>query len=152
MENINKNISRFISYKEATFTQTGLNNTPNETQLENMIRIAEDIFEPIREHFGKPIIISSFFRSAAVNKKVGGSKTSQHVKGEAMDIDAQILGGLTNRAIFFYIKDYLLYDQLIWEKGNDSEPDWVHVSLKASGNRKQILKYKNGKYELWKDR
>lgn len=147
-----KNISKHISYKEATFTQTGLDNTPNETQLENMIRIAEDIFEPIREHFGKPIIISSFFRSAAVNKKVGGSKTSQHVKGEAMDIDAQILGGLTNRAIFFYIKDYLLYDQLIWEKGNDIEPDWVHVSLKASGNRKQILKYKNGKYELWKDR
>jgi zinc D-Ala-D-Ala carboxypeptidase len=139
-----KNISTHITYAEATKSQEairlGLNNNPNPEQLANMRRVAQSIFEPLRKHFGKPIGISSFFRSAEINKHVGGSLTSQHCTGEAIDIDADIFGKLTNRDIFYYIKNSLTFDQLIWEFGGIDNPAWVHVSFKASGNRNMILK------------
>lgn len=141
----NSNISKHISYKEATKSITasnhGYDNTPNDEQLCNMQYLAEKVFEPLRGYFGIPIAITSFFRSEKVNVKVGGSKTSQHCKGEAMDIDADVLGAITNKQIFNYIKRNLDYDQLIWEFGDDRNPEWVHVSLKRSGtNRKQTLR------------
>ena len=92
---------------------------------------------------GIPIGISSFYRSPKLNQKVKGSKTSQHIKGEAMDIDADIFGGITNKEIFDYIKDNLDFHELIWEYGDDDNPAWVHVSLKRVGkNKKQILRIK----------
>jgi hypothetical protein len=150
-------ISAHVTYVEATHSQTAIRhrkeNIPDNEQLVAMRLIAEKVFEPVRTHFKVPIAITSFFRSKQVNSLVGGSVNSQHVKGEAMDINAAVLGGVSNAEIFFFIKDNLLFDQLIWEFGNDKNPDWVHVSYKNIGNRRQILRAKkNGhstKYESW---
>lgn len=137
-------ISEHISYLEATKSATaikkGIDNTPDEVALESMKLVATKVYEPVRVHFNKLIGLSSFFRSPKLNKIVGGSTSSQHVKGEAMDIDTDIFGGLTNSEVFNYIWDNLDFDQLIWEFGDDENPDWVHVSYKASNNRGQVLR------------
>jgi zinc D-Ala-D-Ala carboxypeptidase len=140
-----ENISNHITYIEAIKTKTGLENNPGDGQLANMKAVAQYVFEPLRQALGgRPIKINSFFRSDAVNKRVGGSHTSQHQKGEAMDLDGFTCG---NADIFFYIKQHLQYDQLIWEFGDDENPAWVHVSFSKAKNRKQIFKAikKNGK-------
>jgi zinc D-Ala-D-Ala carboxypeptidase len=136
-------ISKHISYKEAvksdTATRNRIRNEPNDEQIAAMKEVATKVFEPLRIHFDSPIRVNSFFRSAALNKRIGGSGTSQHCKGEAIDIDAT--GEITNKQLFDYIKDNLEFDQLIWEFGTTKEPDWVHVSFtSAKENRKQILK------------
>lgn len=137
-----ENISRHITYKEATHSNTaikrGIDNTPGPGELVAMKRLAENVFEPVREHFGRPILVTSFFRSKTLNKAVGGSSTSQHPLGEAIDIKAT--NGFTNKDIFEFIKNNLDFDQLIWEFGNDSEPQWIHVSYKKDNNRKNVLK------------
>ena len=152
-------ISPHISYKEAVYSDTakklGIINIPDFEQLSKMVTVANEIFEPVRKHFGVPIHVSSFFRSIELNKVIGGSKTSQHVLGEAMDIDADKYGKITNRQLFNYIKDNLKFDQLIWEFGTDKEPDWIHVSFKKTNNRGEILKaYRdsndNVKYKQYK--
>jgi len=136
-------ISKHISLREATFSITairkGYSNIPNKEQLENMKYVAENIFEPVREHFNSPIRVSSMFRSYKVNRAIGGSKSSQHMKGEAMDINNRDKKP-SNSEIFNYIKDNLVFDQLIWEFGDKDNPAWVHVSLKECKNRNQILK------------
>lgn len=133
-------ISEHISYSEAIKSQTairkGIDNTPNEEQLKAMRLVAEKIFEPIRKALNRPVFISSFFRSPELNKSIGGAKTSQHCKGQAMDIDVD---GFNNE-IFHYIKNNLVFDQLLWEFGDTNEPDWVHVSYNERGNRGQILR------------
>lgn len=130
------NISPHITYAEATRTSAQADNAPNADQLAAMKLLAANVFEPLRSVVGKPIIITSMFRSAKVNQLIGGSATSQHCKGEAMDIK---LPG-QNRSLFEIIMNQLDFDQLIWEFGTDKEPAWVHVSYKATGNRKQVLK------------
>ena len=141
------NISEHITYTEATVSnkakQLGISNTPNEKELQAMKLLAEAVFEPLRKWYGKPIQVTSFFRSAKINKAIGGSATSQHSLGQAIDIDTVS----DNRKLFDYIKDNLPFDQLIWEYGNDSAPDWIHVSYSEVCNRKQILRAtrKNGK-------
>jgi zinc D-Ala-D-Ala carboxypeptidase len=148
-----KKISENVSYTEATKSDTaikyGIDNTPNDWQLENMRAVAQAIFQPLRTRFRVPIAVTSFFRSEKLNKKIGGSSTSQHCKGEAMDIDADVFGMVSNREIFNYIKTHLDYDQLIWEFGNDYDPDWVHVSFKNEGvNRNQALRaYKEKRWD-----
>ena len=141
------NISKHITYDEATFSgkakELNISNTPNSTQLANMKLLAENIFEKIRDHFDTPIYISSFFRSSRLNSKLKGSSTSQHCAnvGAAMDIDADVYKGVTNSEIFNYILENLNFDQLIWEFGNDENPDWVHVSYVSDIlNRKEVLK------------
>ena len=150
-------ISKHVTYVEATHSQTAIRyrkeNIPNEEELAAMRLIAEKVFEPLRAYFKVPLAITSFFRSKQVNVLVGGSAHSQHTKGEAMDINAAVWGGATNGEIFFYIKNNLLFDQLIWEFGDDKNPDWVHVSYTNIGNRRQILRAKsnghNTTYESW---
>lgn len=136
-------ISKNISYKEATLSTTakrlGIDNTPNAEEMSNMRHVAENVFQPVREHFDTPIYVSSFYRSEALNKAIKGSPSSTHVKGEAMDLDADVYNKVTNAEIFHYIKDNLEFDQLIWEFGTDQNPDWVHVSLSKGVNRKQVL-------------
>jgi hypothetical protein len=113
---------------------------PTPEHIENFKKLAENIFQPIRDHFGAPIHLSSGYRSAALNKAVGGSSSSQHCKGEAIDIDMDGTA-ITNKQIFDFIKANLNFDQLIWEFGTDTNPDWVHVSYNSDGaQRKQILK------------
>jgi len=139
-------ISKHLSLAEVSRSETakrkGINNTPTGEHLENFKKLAENVFEKIREHFGVPIHISSGYRSNELNKAIGGSATSQHCSGEAIDIDMDgSAHGVTNAQVFNYIKDNLQFDQLIWEFGNDTNPDWVHVSYESTGKqRKQILK------------
>jgi len=153
---LSKNLSIAEFSHSNTAKRKGINNTPKDEHLEAAKQLAENIFQPIRDHFGKPIWLSSGYRSEALNKAIGGSKTSQHCKGEAMDIDMDGKGDLTNAEIFYYIKDNLPFDQLIWEFGTKNNPDWVHVSYKKGGpQRGQILTAKRnsaGKtvYEPWK--
>lgn len=143
MSTIPNKISPHISYKEATKSRTAtiknIDNTPDEATLANMQLVAEKVFEPLREGLCVPLGISSFYRSAALNKAIGGAKNSSHMRGEAIDIDADMFGLVTNKQIFDYIKDNLEFDQLIWEFGNDKEPNWVHVSYVKDNNRNQIL-------------
>jgi hypothetical protein len=142
MIKISKHITLEEAIKSETASKLKIDNTPTPEHLEAMKALAESVFEPLRKHFGKPIGISSFYRSPEINKKIGGSKTSQHAIGEAMDIDANIYNnGITNAQIFNYIKNNLEFDQLIWEFGTDKEPQWVHVSYtKKRKNRKQVLR------------
>jgi hypothetical protein len=137
-------LSQHLDLSEVTRSESakrnGISNMPTAEHIENFKLLAEKIFEPIREHFGVPIHISSGYRSKELNAKIGGSATSQHCKGQAIDIDMDgSTNGVSNADVFNYIKDHLPFDQLIWEFGNDNNPDWVHVSYHAK-QRGQILK------------
>jgi zinc D-Ala-D-Ala carboxypeptidase len=138
-------ISPHLNLAEITRSDTakrhGIDNTPTAEHLENFKLLADKVFEPIREHFGVPIFISSGYRSKALNDFIKGSLSSQHCKGQAIDIDMDGSNGeVTNRMVFDFIKTKLDFDQLIWEFGTDFNPDWVHVSFVKTGNRKQKLK------------
>jgi hypothetical protein len=141
------NLSTHLTLEECIVSDTakrlGISNHPTEKHLESMKLLAENIFEPIRNHFGKPIYVTSGYRSEALNKALPGtSATSQHCKGEALDLDQDGRGtGVSNLDVFNFIKNNLNFDQLIWEYGNDSAPDWVHVSYSPSGHqRKSIIR------------
>ena len=125
-------ISKHITYKEGIRSNTalrrGIDNTPGDYELSNMNNIAVNLFEPLREWVGGPIKITSFFRCEELNKAIGGSSRSQHCQGRAMDLD-DTFGHKTNVEMFEYIKSNLSYDQLIWEFGDDENPDWIHVSF-----------------------
>lgn len=138
-------ISEHLSLAEVTRSETakrkGISNNPTAEHLENFKLLAENVFEKIRVNFGVPIHISSGYRSKELNDAIGGSQTSQHSKGQAIDIDMDGSGdGVSNADIYNFIKDKLDYDQLIWELGTDKNPDWVHVSYSKDKNRKQRLK------------
>ena len=143
-----KKISDHISFKEAVRSNTalrrGIENIPNEIKLDNMKLLAEKVFEPLRKWVGGPIKINSFFRSPELNTAIGGSKTSQHCKGQAMDID-DTFGVKNNAEMYYWIKDNLNFDQMIWEFGDDDNPAWVHVSyVSDSDNRNRcLLAYKD---------
>lgn len=128
--------------KSETAKRRGVSNMPTEAHLANFKLLAEKVFEPIRNHFGSPIHISSGYRSKALNEAIGGASSSQHCTGEAIDIDMDgSADGITNKMVFDYIKENLQFDQLIWEFGTSSNPDWVHVSYESNGHqRNQILK------------
>jgi zinc D-Ala-D-Ala carboxypeptidase len=127
--------------KSDTAKRKQISNEMTPAHLENAKILAAKIFEPIRVHFGKPIYLSSGYRSEALNSAVGGSLTSHHCMAFAMDLDQDDRGtGVTNRMVFDFIKANLNFDQLIWEFGTDQNPDWVHVSYVGAGNRKQVLK------------
>jgi len=138
------NLSAHVTLKEfqasGLATLRNLNNQMNESQIASAKLLCENVFEPLRIHLNTPIAISSGFRGSQLNSFIkGASKNSQHCKGEAMDIKVGAKG-------FNFIKDKLEFDQLIWEFGNDENPQWVHVSY-SSRNRRQVLKAtkKNGK-------
>lgn len=133
-------ISKHISYAEAIRTSHKVSNIPNASQLKNMILLAEKVFEPLRVWAGGPIRVNSFFRSEELNKKIGGAKNSQHTANNGSAIDIDTLNDKSNSELFHYIMENLDFDQLIWEFGNELEPAWIHVSYKATGNRKQVLK------------
>jgi zinc D-Ala-D-Ala carboxypeptidase len=137
-------LTEHVTYSEAchsfTAKRLGIPNTPSEYQMWNMVVTSTQVFEPLREWVGGPVKINSFFRSPELNSAIGGSKKSQHCEGRAIDID-DVYGHKTNAEMFKYIDENLDYDQLIWEFGDDSNPDWVHVSyVDAETNRKRKLK------------
>jgi len=141
-------ISKHVSLREGIFSQTAtrrdLDNTPNEEQLENMKLIGEKVFEPLREWVGGPIKINSFFRGLPLNTAIGGAKSSQHMKGQAMDID-DTFGHATNAEMYEWVKENLDFDQMIWEFGTDKNPNWVHISyVSPEKNRNRcLLAYKD---------
>jgi hypothetical protein len=145
-------ISEHISYKEATRSVTalrlGIDNTPNEYQLQNMEIIAKNVFEPLRKAVGGAIKINSFFRCEDLNKAIGGSSKSQHCQGRAIDIDDNY-GYMSNNDMYKYIKENLDFDQLIFEFPDENgNASWIHVSyVDADSNRKRCLKAikENGK-------
>jgi len=146
-------LSKNLELSEVTRSETakrkGISNMPTPEHIENFKKLAEKVFQPIREHFGVPIRISSGYRSEALNKAIGGAgkmvngkyvPSSQHCTGEAIDIDMDGTS-ITNKQVFDYIKDNLDFDQLIYEFGTSTNPDWVHVSYESTGKqRKQVLK------------
>jgi zinc D-Ala-D-Ala carboxypeptidase len=136
-------ISKHVSYREGTRSNTAerldINNTPNDEQLKNMEITADNVFEPLREWVGGPIKVNSFFRCLKLNVAIGGAKRSQHMNGQAMDLD-DTFGHATNAEMYHYIKDNLDFDQLIWEFGNEDNPNWIHVSyVSPEKNRKRCL-------------
>ena len=138
---LSKNLSLAEVIKSNTAIKNGIDNNPTSEHLENLKFIAENGFQLIREFFGKPIFVSSGYRSEALNDKIGGSKTSQHSTGQALDLDADVYGGVTNAELFDFICAKVDFDQLIWEFGSHSNPDWVHFSMRKDGkNRGQILR------------
>ena len=144
-------ISKHVSYKEGIKSNTAMrlniDNSPEEYHLGNMNAVALNIFEPLREWVGGPIKINSFYRSVALNKAIGGSSRSQHCEGRALDID-DTFGKATNAEMYNWIKENLDFDQMIWEFGDDDNPNWVHISyVSEEKNRNRCLKaYKeNGK-------
>jgi hypothetical protein len=128
--------------KSDSAKRKGISNMPTPEHLENFKKLAVNIFEPIRKHFGVPIHISSGYRSKELNTLIGGSLTSQHCSGEAIDIDMDgSANGVTNKMVFDFIKANLNFDQLIFEFGTKDAPDWVHVSWETTGKqRKQVLR------------
>lgn len=139
-------ISKHISEKEATKSVTalrlGIDNTPNGTALNNMKILAEKVFEPLREWVGGPIKINSFYRSPDLCVAIGSKVSSQHTckNGAAIDID-DIYGHKTNKEMFEWIKENLDFDQMIYEFGNEENPDWLHISyVDEEKNRNRILK------------
>jgi hypothetical protein len=135
-------ISKHLTLEELCHSETaiklGIVNIPNQLQIENLKTLALKVFEPVREHFGVPIHISSGYRIMNLNQAIKGSITSQHCSGQAIDIDMKG-DKVSNAQIFHWIKDNLKYDQLIWEFGDNKNPNWVHVSY-TKENRQQTLR------------
>jgi hypothetical protein len=127
-----------------TATAKGIANKMNAAQIESAKLLCTKVFQPIRAKVGKPIKINSGFRSTALNKAIGGSTTSQHCKGEAMDLD------LHDKDLFIWIIENLDFDQAIFEGGTENSAGWFHISYKKTGNRKQALRMTNGKYSQFK--
>lgn len=128
---------KYFSIKEMTKSNTatakGIDNTPDQTITDNLTKLIEAVLDPLREWYGKPIIVNSGYRCEALNKAIGGAKSSQHMLGEAADITAG--SKEENEELFNYIKDNLEFDQLI----NESDFSWVHVSYREGRLRKQVL-------------
>ena len=136
---LSKNLTLGEVMKSQTAIKHGISNRPSGEHLSNLIQIANKIFQPVRDNFGKPIAVTSGYRSQALNDLISGASGSQHCKGEGLDLDADVFGGLENWEIFEFIKNNLEFDQLIWEFGDDENPDWVHVSYKSEKNRGEVL-------------
>ena len=139
---LSKNLTLAECLRSNTAKRLGIKNEPHDDWVvENLKAVAENIFQPCREHFGVPIYVSSGYRSPELNSAIKGSSRSQHMEGRALDLDADVFGGATNCDLFHYIKDHLEFDQLIWEFGTDDDPNWVHVSFVYGGdNRKRCLR------------
>jgi hypothetical protein len=153
MLTLSKNLSLNEFTKSQTAIRLGIDNTPTEEHLKSAILLAKEIFQPIREHFNNPIYVSSGYRCEALNEAIGGSKKSQHSKGEAIDIDMDNRNSVSNADVFYHIRDNLPFDQLIWEFGDNKCPDWVHVSHESNGQQRgQVLvsrRNSQGKVYYW---
>lgn len=141
-----KDLGKWCSFADATRSKNhpGIPNQPSAAQYANMKLVYENIYAPVCEHFGHKIPVSSFFRSVKLNVAVGGSDTSDHLNGRAVDLDCDLDPALavTNDDVFLFMRDKLSCDQLILENPNKNNvPGWVHGSYRnAATNRNMILK------------
>lgn len=121
----------------------GIDNTPTPEARANLTALVEEVLDPLRYKYGHPVYVSSGYRCPRLNKARGGAKTSQHMKGEAADI---YVTNPKDKAMLFSLIYYLLpFDQLIWERGTDEAPAWIHVSYREGNNRRECLRTKDGK-------
>jgi hypothetical protein len=132
--NLSKHVTRAEFERSETAINHGIPNFMNEFEIQRAILLCQNVFEPIRAYVGRPIRINSGFRSAALNRRIGGSRSSQHTLGEAMDLD------LHDRELFEWILDNVEYDQAIFEGGTEEKADWFHISYRKGRNRKQALR------------
>jgi len=134
--------------KSQTATRKGIDNKPTLDHIENLTELCTQVLEPTRRNFGKPMVISSGYRSEELCEAIGSSKNSQHAKGEAADFE---MFGLDNKELAKYIKNNLVFDQLILEFYNPDDPSsgWVHCSYSKEENRKQSLLYNGKDYTEW---
>jgi zinc D-Ala-D-Ala carboxypeptidase len=136
---LSKNLSLAEVVRSETAKRLNIDNNPTKEHLENLKAIAENVFQPIRDHFNCPIHVSSGYRSEDLNRAIRGSKMSLHMQGCALDLDMDFTN-VSNTEVFNYIKDNLEFDTLIWEFNNeDGSPKWVHVSYIEGKNRKQVI-------------
>ena len=145
-------LSGHFSLRELTQSQTalrkGIDNKPTPEHIENLTELCTHVLEPTRRNFGKPMVISSGYRSEELCEAIGSSKNSQHAKGEAADFE---MFGVDNKELAKYIKNNLVFDQLILEFYNPDDPSsgWVHCSYSKEENRKQSLLYNGKDYTEW---
>jgi zinc D-Ala-D-Ala carboxypeptidase len=146
-------LSTHFSLSEFTKSQTalrrGISNTPGEREIQNLISLCENVLEPARRHFGRPMNVNSGFRSVELNAAIGGSRTSQHCKGEAADVE---IAGISNGELAAFFFDVTPYDQLILEFHDPKTPSsgWVHISYRGSAGRQQSLITLDGRaYAPW---
>lgn len=131
--------------KSDTAARRQIANTPSAAHIGAMERLCRHVLEPLRQHFGRPIQISSGFRSPALCVAVGSSVASQHAKGEAADFE---IAGIDNREVAVWIRDHLPFDQLILENYVQGQPNsgWLHVSYRDGRLRKEVLTYTRRNY------
>jgi zinc D-Ala-D-Ala carboxypeptidase len=136
--NLTKNFTLEEMIKSETALRHGMDNTPGENEIGNLKLLCEKVLQPVRDHFGKGVKVNSGFRHPDVNAKVGGSRTSDHTRGQACDIE---IPGVPNAELAEWIRDNLEYRQLILEFYTPGVPDsgWVHVSYVAEDNKKEVL-------------
>ena len=136
---LGKNFSLDEFTRSKTANQQGISNNPGPIEIANLQALVTNVLQPLRDALKVPINVTSGYRSKMLNKAIGGATNSQHMQGQAADIVSN-----NNARMFNYIKNNLPYDQLIWEAGNDDQPDWVHVSFRMGGNRYKVLRYYPG--------
>jgi len=152
---LSKNLSLSEVIKSNTAERKGIDKSPNETHLNNLKYLAEQVFQPIRDYFEVPIYISSGYRSLSLNEAIGGSPRSFHSHGMALDLDQDGRNkGVSNTEVFYFIKENLPFSELIWEFGDEDKPDWVHVAIaKGRENEKKIKIAEKidgkTKYKVW---
>ena len=131
-------LGKYFTMEELTVSHVKLKNTPGVNELSNLTLLVDNLLDLAREMLGEPIKINSGYRSISINKAIGGTLNpiSQHTKGQAADIICS-----DNAKLFNLLCDHFEFDQLIWEKGNEWQPDWIHVSYKAKGNRGEVIEY-----------
>jgi zinc D-Ala-D-Ala carboxypeptidase len=141
---LSKNFSLDELTKSQTALRMGINNEPTPGDLYNLSQLCDNILQPVREHFGKPVTVSSGYRSVALCEAIGSSAKSQHAKGEAADFEIM---GIDNKEVAVWIRDNLDFDQLILEFYKDGEPSsgWIHCSY-SDNNRGSVLKYDGKNY------
>ena len=136
---LSNNFSLAELTKSQTATRKGIDNTPSDTHIQNLIHLAESVLQPVREHFGKPVMISSGYRSPALCEAIGSSTKSQHARGEAADFE---IHGVDNKELATWISKNTTFDQLILEFYDEGDPNsgWVHCSAVTGEPRKQVLR------------
>jgi hypothetical protein len=135
---LSPNFSLAEMVKSETALRHDMDNTPGEAEIENLKRLAEKVLQPVRDHYGKGVKVNSGYRHPEVNAKVGGSKTSDHCKGQAADIE---IPGVANAELAQWISENLDFTQVILEFYTQGIPDsgWVHVSYDPQNLKKQVL-------------
>jgi zinc D-Ala-D-Ala carboxypeptidase len=134
-------LTKNFSLYEMTVTNSGIPNEPNEQEIANLKLLCENVLQPLRNLFGRPIKVTSGFRCEKVNKHIGGVASSEHVQGMAADLVCE-----NNAELFNLIRHRLPFTQLIWERGNSMQPSWVHVSFDIADIKKQVLKFDGKRY------